>query len=317
MTLLFGLPILVAVVAGIFFPYAALSLMPLGFVFLFILMLLSGFSVDWGKLPTALKHPWELLFGLFLLFFFFPLLQLLLAKYLIRDAQFLVGLVFGSLMPVAFVAPFFTGLVEGDEELAFLLLVVSMLLAPLLAPLLLRLLTASVLPIQIAPLMKSMALLVTLPLLASFIICRYLPRLRRAILPHLASANMIFLGMLIFILFGTAVGRLNLGYESKFAVGKLLLLAFIQDFGVLFLARLFLGKLLAARAANAIMVSLAMKNVAIAAGVFLFYDPRASLPPAMVFIAHAFLFSFIPAGRKLLLIRKAAPPPPLEPGPNS
>lgn len=305
MTFLFGVPILVAVVAGIFFPFAALSLMPLGFVFLFILMLLSGFSVDWSKLPTALKHPWELLFGLFLVFLFFPLLQLLLAKCLIRDAQFLVGLVFGSLMPVAFVAPFFTSLLDGDEELAFLLLVFSMLLAPLLAPLLLRQLTASVLPIQVAPLMKNMALLVTLPLLVSFFICRYLPRFKRAILTHLASANSIFLGLLIFILFGTAVGRLNLGYESKFEVGKLLFLAFVQDFGVLLLARLFLGKLLSARAATAVMVSLAMKNVAIAAGVFLFYDPRASLPPALVFIAHAFLFSFIPAGRKLLTIRPA------------
>lgn len=306
MTLLFGLPILVAVVAGIFFPYAALSLMPLGFVFLFILMLLSGFSVDWAKLPAALKHPGELLLGLFLLFLFFPLLQLLLAKYLIRDAQFLVGLVFGSLMPVAFVAPFFTGLLGGDEELAFLLLVFSMLLAPLLAPLLLRQFTASVLPIQIAPLVKSMTLLVTLPLLVSFVVCRYLPRVKKAILPHLAGANMIFLGMLIFILFGTAVGRLNLGYESKAELGKLLFLAFIQDFGVLLLLRLFLGKFLNARAASAIMVSLAMKNVAIAAGVFLFYDPRASLPPALVFIAHAFLFSFIPAGKKVLSIREHA-----------
>lgn len=302
MPLLFGLPILVAVIAGIFFPYAALSLMPLGFVFLFILMLLSGFSVDWSKLPAALKRPWELLFGLFLLFLFFPLLQLLLAKLLIRDAQFLVGLVFGSVMPVAFVAPFFTGLVDGDEELAFLLLVGSMLLAPLLAPLLLRQLTASVLPIQMAPLMKNMTLLVTLPLLVSFIIARFLPRIKRAILPHLAGANMIFLGMLIFILFGTAIGRLNLGYESKIELWKLLLLAFIQDFGVLLLARLVLGKILPARAANAIMVSLAMKNVAIAAGVFLFYDPRASLPPALVFIAHAFLFSAIPAwGRRLAI----------------
>jgi len=87
-----------AIVAGVVFPYTALSLMPYGFSFLFVLMLLSGFSIDWRKLPTSLARPYELATGLFLLFVFFPLVQLLLAKLLQVDSQFLVGVVFAVTM---------------------------------------------------------------------------------------------------------------------------------------------------------------------------------------------------------------------------
>ncbi|NTV13067.1 MAG: hypothetical protein HGA96_03900 [Desulfobulbaceae bacterium] len=300
---LFGLPILLAIAAGVIFPYTAISLLPYGFVFLFILMLLSGLTIDWPTLPIALRRPWPLLLGLFLCFIFFPLLQLLLARLLLADSQFIGGLLFGALMPPAMVAPFFTRLLKGDEELSFLLMVAAMLVAPLAAPLLLKLGTTSLLPFETAPLMKSMLLMVTLPLLGGFLVARYLPRLRKGVEPWLGVGNMAALSILIFIMFGTAVGRLNLGYETPVELGKLLCLAFVQDFGVLLAARLLLPQLLEPREATALLVTLAMKNVAIACGVLFFYDPRAALPPALVFVAHAGLFSLLPAAKKWLEIR--------------
>jgi len=294
MAYIFGLPIIAAILAGIVFPYTAISLLPFGFVFLFVLMLLSGFSIEWQKLPTILHHPLQLMGGLFFTFIFFPFLQLQLARYLLTDAQFLVGMVFASLMPVALVAPYFTARLDGDEEFAFLLMVLSMLLAPLVAPVLLKYMTASVLPIQVWPFMQNMLLLVSAPLLCSFLISRYLPKIRGAIVPYLAVGNMASLSLLIFILFGTVVGRLNIDYEPGAEIGKLLALAFFQDFGVLLLARIFAGRIFAKRTGTGVTVCLSMKNVAIAAGILLFYDPRAALAPALVFIAHACLFSFLP-----------------------
>jgi BASS family bile acid:Na+ symporter len=300
---LFGLPILLAIVAGVLFPYTAISLLPYGFVFLFILMLLSGLTIDWPTLPQALRRPWPLLLGLFLCFIFFPLLQLLLARLLLSDSQFIGGLLFGALMPPAMVAPFFTRLLKGDEEISFLLMVAATLIAPLAAPLLLKLGAGSLLPIESAPLVKSMLLMVTLPLLGGFLIARYLPRVRKVIEPWLGVGNMAALSVLIFIMFGTAVGRLNLGYETPSEIGKLLALAFLQDFGVLLAARFLLPQLLAPREATAVLVTLAMKNVAIACGVLFFYDPRAALPPGLVFVAHACLFSFLPAFKNRIAIR--------------
>lgn len=300
---LFGLPIITAVFAGIFFPYAALSLMPFGFVFLFILMLLSGLSIDWHKVPAALQRPYELLAGLFFVFFLFPLLHFVLARFLVTNSQLLEGVLFGSLMPVAFVAPFFTKELGGDEELAFLIMVLSALAAPFIAPLLLQQLTASILTIHTLPLIKSMIWLITIPLLASFIISKYLPNCKKFMAPYLALGNMGTLSLLIFILFGAVVSRLHTGYAPKTEIGKLLALAFIQDFGALFLARFLMGKIFEPRKATALMVCLSMRNVAIAAGVLLFYDPRAALAPALVFIAHACLFSFLPILKNHLAIR--------------
>ena len=300
---LFGLPILLAIVAGIIFPYTAISLLPYGFVFLFILMLLSGLTIDWPTVPHALRHPWPLLLGLFLCFIFFPLLQLLLARLLLDDSQFIGGLLFGALMPPAMVAPFFTRLLKGDEEISFLLMVAATLIAPLLAPLLLKLGAGSLLPIEITPLLKSMLLMVTLPLLAGFLISRFLPQMRLAIEPWLGTGNMAALSVLIFIMFGTAVGRLHLEFTAPAELATLLGLAFLQDFGVLLAARFLLPQLLGPREATALLVTLAMKNVAIACGVLFFYDPRAALPPALVFVAHACLFSFLPATTKWLAVR--------------
>lgn len=292
---LFGLPILLSIAAGVIFPYTAISLLPYGFAFLFILMLLSGLTIDWPTVPHALRRPWPLLLGLFLCFIFFPLLQLLLARLLLADSQFIGGLLFGALMPPAMVAPFFTRLLKGDEEISFLLMVAATLIAPLAAPLLLRLGAGSLLAIEIGPLIKSMLLMVSLPLLGGFLVSRYLPRVRQGVEPWLGVGNMAALSVLIFIMFGTAVGRLNLGYEPPAELGKLLGLAFLQDFGVLLIGRFLLPQLLEAREATALLVTLAMKNVAIACGVLFFYDPRAALPPALVFVAHACLFSFLPA----------------------
>jgi hypothetical protein len=112
------------------------------------------------------------------------------------------------------------------------------------------------------------------------------------------------LSLLIFILFGNAIGRLNLGYVGTGEIAWLVVLAFVQDFGVLLLARVMAGRLFPARMANGLMVTLSMKNVAIATGILLFYDPRASLAPALVFVAHAFLFSFIPMAHGYLQIRE-------------
>ncbi len=301
---LFGLPVLLAIIAGIMFPYIAISMMPFGVVFLFFLMLWSGVSIDWQRISLVITRPFDIGIGLFFLFIFFPVLQLLLAKFLITDKQFLMGLLFSSLTPVAIVAPLFSRTVGGDEELSFLLLFFSMILAPLVIPLLLKLMSQSILPISFMPLFKIMLLLVTLPLLLSYLLARFLPRVKRAISTHLALLNMLTLSILIFILFGTAVGRLNLHYEQPMEIFFLLLLAFVQDFGVLFVARLIMPWFFNPATANTLIATLAMKNVAIAAGILLFYDPKASLPPALGFVAHAFLFSCIPLFKDKIFIKQ-------------
>jgi predicted Na+-dependent transporter len=289
----FGFPIVLAIVLGITFPYTAVLLMPYGIVFLFLLMIWAGLTIDWRKLRNFSRYLKELSVGLLFLYILFPFVQSLLAHWLLTDSQYLYGVVFASLCPVAIVAPFFTQLTRSDEEFSFLLMVVSMVLFPIAAPIGLQLFLSSSVPVNLAPLVKYMLLLVTVPLLISYLIGRFLPGIRTAIHPYLAVLNMASLSILIFILFGTAVGRLNIHYTATYEIWVLLLLVFIQDFGVLFLSRIIFHLWFDRDIANALAISLSMKNVAIAAGILLFYDPRASFPAALVFVAHACLFSFI------------------------
>lgn len=289
----FGLPIVLAIVLGITFPYTALLLMPYGIAFLFLLMVWAGLAIDWRKLRGFSRYKYELLIGLLFLYVLFPLVQWLLARWLVADSQFLYGLVFASLCPVAIVAPFFTQHIRSDEEFSFLLMTVSMVLCPIVAPLVLNTLLASSTGINTAPLAKYMLTLVTVPLLISYLISRYLPAVRAALRPYLAILNMGSLSVLIFILFGTAVGKLNIHYTAAYDIWNLLLLVFVQDFGVLFAGRTMFRLWFDRDVANSLAVSLSMKNVAIAAGILLFFDPRASFPAALVFVAHACLFTFI------------------------
>lgn len=293
-----GLPILAAIVLGISFPYYAVELMPYGVVLLFILMFWAGLTIDWSKLKVGADRALQILVGLFFLYVFFPLIQLMLANLLISDKQMIYGLVFASLCPVAIVAPYFTTLVNGDEELSFALMVSSMIICPIIAPPLLKFLADSSIAMNIVPLMKYMALLVTLPLFLSFVVWKLYPRLRMLAAPYIGALNIGTLSLLIFILFGTAAGKLNLNYSSISLILAILTLVFIQDFGVLLVSRLVFSNFFDQKLRNALAVSLSMKNVAIAAGLLLFYDPRASLPAALAFLAHAFLFSFISVFRR-------------------
>ena len=45
----FGIPILLAIILGLMFPYTAIEISPYGIVFLFILMFNAGLGMDWQK----------------------------------------------------------------------------------------------------------------------------------------------------------------------------------------------------------------------------------------------------------------------------
>ena len=289
----FGLPILVAIILGFLFPYTAIELAPYGIVFLFILMFNAGLGMDWKKFRSTSGRIGQLSIGLTLLFIFFPLLQWLLAVFLISDQQYIYGLVFASLCPVALVSPHFSRLQGADAEISYLLVLVSMVLCPLIVPAILYLLFSSSLSINILPLARYMVILTVLPMLLSYVVTRFMPKLCARLSAYDSAINILALSILIFSLFGTAAGQIGFNYLDSKEILMMLGLVFVQDFGVYFIARYFLKQHYSDRVADAISISLGMKNVAIAAGILLVYDPRASLAPALAFIAHAFFYTYL------------------------
>lgn len=295
----FGIPILIAIILGLMFPYTAIEISPYGIVFLFILMFNAGLGMDWKKFRRSTGRIGQISTGLLLLFIIFPLLQWLLAIFLVTDQQYIYGLVFASLCPVALVAPHFSRLQGADAETAYLLVLSSMVLCPIVVPSLMYLLFSSSLSINILPLARYMLILTVLPMLLSYVVTRYMPRLCTRIASYDAAINIAALSVLIFSLFGTAAGQIGFSYLDTKEILMLLGLVFFQDFGVYFIARFFLKQQFNDQIAEAIAISLGMKNVAIAAGVLLVYDPRSSIAPALAFIAHAFFYTYLGRQRRI------------------
>jgi predicted Na+-dependent transporter len=304
---IFGLPILGAIILGLAFPYPAISLTPYAIVFLFVLMVTAGLSIDWSRSIALFSRLREVTAGLVFLFILFPLLFWIPARWLIDDHQYLYGLMFSALCPVALVAPYFCRTNGADDELAFLLVVASMVICPLVAPSMLALLFSTSASMTFEPLLRTMILLVTAPLVISVLVSRFLPDLRRAVLRNEALINMTSLSLLIFALFGTAAGKINIHYLGGAELGLLLLFVFLQDFGVLVASRPLVKPFVPAHSVDALSISLSMKNVAIAAGVLLVFDPRASFVPALAFVAHAVLFNVLAIPGFMRLVRGITP----------
>lgn len=288
----FGATVLIAIVLGYLFPYTAISMSEYGFVFLFLLMFFSGFSVQWGRLATLARRPRPVVLGLSLVFLLIPFLQWALASLLIDNERLVAGVFFAALMPVAMVAPYFSEKAGGDSELAYAVMLVSTLLTPVLSPLLLYAVEGMELPIRIGPLMFSIGIFTLIPFLISAVAAKLFPAFGKRVVKHLGLLNAVTLGTLIFILFGSVVMKLNMNYVSHTVVLKLLLLGFIQDFGFYFLLLWVLKFFMDDVTAGTLALSAGMKNVAISAGVLLFYDPQSALPSALVFVAHGFYFAW-------------------------
>lgn len=256
-------------------------------------MLIAGLVIEWPKSRLLLARGWDILFGLLVVFIIVPGILWMPAKLLLTDQQLLFGFVFSSLCPVAMVAPYFSQIHRADSELSMTLVIVSMLICPLIIPIGLNMLVPISTSIDLTPLIRYMFFLVVIPLLLSAAVSNYLPRVRMWLSRYEGFFGSTALSFLIFSLFGTITSKVNMSYLDIWDFASIFFLAFLQDFGFLMIARCALKRRLNGTVFRAIIISASMKNIAIAAGILLIYDPRAAVAPALAFIAHAALFTFL------------------------
>lgn len=291
----FGLPILVAFILGYIFPYVSLSLSPYAFIILFLMMTSSALDMKWSILKKVYSNKFEILTGLFFLFLFFPLMQWFLARFLIHEESLLYGAILASLTPIAIVAPGFTKLHKGDEELSFLLMIASMIFFPVAVFLTLNFTNQT---LHLRPIIIDMLILIFFPLFLGELIKRIdLKFFNQKIINNwkkIASEfNMLAIAFLAFIYLGASVSKLNLNYTPWAELIGVLIVILFQDFGVYFLAKMIAGQFFEKDKAVALAISLSMKNLAISGAILLIYDPKASLASAVGFFAHALFFNYL------------------------
>jgi predicted Na+-dependent transporter len=291
----FGLPILLAFFLGYHFPYVALSISPYAFIVLFLMMTSSALDINWTILKKVSTNKIELLIGHFFLFIFFPLLQWFLAKMLISDESLLWGTILASLCPIAIVAQNFTKLHKADEELSFLLMIFSMVCFPLVIFVALNFTQQTM---HLRPIIVDMSILIFFPL----VLGEFIKKIDKILFKNkiifywkkMASEfNMLAIAFLAFIYLGASVSKINLNYTSNRELLCVFVVILFQDFGIYFLARWVMKKLFSSEKANAIAISLSMKNLAVSGAILLIYDPKASLASAIGFLVHALFYNYL------------------------
>lgn len=291
----FGLPILIAFALGFYFPFVALELSPYAFIVLFLMMTSSALDIKWSILKKCLSNKMEIVTALFFLFLFFPLLQWFLAKALVAEDSLFYGTLLASLCPVAIVAPGFTKMHNGDEDLSFLLMIASMIFFPIAVLLALSLTHHTM---HLKPIIIDMMILLFFPLLLGEAIKRidllfFKQKITSSWKKVAPEFNMLAIAFLAFIYLGASFSKLNINYTPwKELLGVLIVILF-QDFGVYFLCRYITRQFFAEDKAQAMTISLSMKNLAVSGAILLIYDPKASLASAMGFFAHALFFNFL------------------------
>lgn len=287
----FGVGILVAIILAFFFRYTAFSFSPYSLMLLFLLMFLSGFSLDWSKLKTVISNPKPIVFSNLLIFLVIPLVVLVISRLILTDEAYIYGAVFSALTPTAAVAPFFANIFKTDKELSFVTLLSSMILSPFVIPPLLALMVGGYLHIPISLIFKDILILVPLPILLAALVKKIFPFIFDFLKKFLPLLNFFILSFLIFIQFGSSFNRLPLNYVDTRNIIGLIIIGFVQDFFLILFLKPIIDHFKNKEIGISILISSSMKNIAIASTILLLYSPKAALAPAIGFIAHSFLFT--------------------------
>ncbi len=289
----YGIPILLAYVLGYLFPYVSLSLSYLAFFLLLIMMFFTLISFDLNILKSIKNFKREVILGLSALYLFQPLVQWILCYFLIKDKSLSFGTFFASITPIAIVAPMFTAKKKGNKNLSIILLILSVCLYPLSASFHLIYLKNDAFSLQLSPIILDCFLLISIPIILAFLFRRYF-KMKLEILEKISPYfNQYAIAFMAFAYFGSSISKLNLYYTSKFEVLSIILIVFMQDFLTYFISLWFFKKMFSHQNAQAISISISMKNFALSGGLLLFYDPKASLASALGFLAHSVFFSYL------------------------
>lgn len=261
---------------------------------LFLLFLFNTLAIGPKQLLNLSKPQWlQSAITMCLLFIILPVLQAAAAILLLKDRDFVLGVVVASCAPSALVIPFFANLRGADGALSLLNVVISSLLCPVAIVLMLLLTGFSSVFIDVRFLALYLFTLTAVPLALSFIVVGLRRDLPRYIGPVLPLLNSVLLAALIFILVGGSLHQVPLRMLLKGDLLPLVLLFTALEFGLFFVVRQSAALFLNAFESETMALSLATRNYAVSASLLLFFYPKAALPSAIGLMIHAVFFQWL------------------------
>jgi predicted Na+-dependent transporter len=214
------------------------------------------------------------------------------------DNALLVGLVLASAAPSTISSPYFTGLMNGNMEVAFSISVFSTMLSPFVVPYMLYLLIGENTTISIPAVAGTIFFVIIVPVaLAAF--TRYTaPKLAAS---FLATENLFTVGAIVlinWIIVGTNRG--SIVNSMTVVLLPLLTLGLVQDFGIFFLTRKVSNYFVPEDISKALAVSFGLKNVALVGGVMVTFSKSLALASGVISLVHVLMFILISLGRERL-----------------
>jgi BASS family bile acid:Na+ symporter len=218
--------------------------------------------------------------------------QTAIASALLRDHDMVFGVAMSSLAPVALVVPLFLRKNNGDIAFGVLMVVASTLLCPLVLLPLLGLMGMTQSYLDARSLMLYLFPFTIAPVVIGLLVSKFLPRAKKLLSPLTPYVSSTLLGLIMFILVGSAFNRAPIRSWLSGNLVVLTLLMVWMDFGVYWLIRWAWNESAA--------ITIACRNFAVPASLLLFFHPKAALPSAVGLVVHAFFFQW-------LMSKKAAP----------
>lgn len=274
--------------AGLVVDLAPLSVLVLPLTMLMVFPMLVNFRLsdvaggqDWRAVGLAMALDFLVL----------PFLAWILARLFFADEPGLyVGMVLAGLFPTSGMTISWTGLAKGNVAAAVKMTVIGLIAASLLAPFYLKLLAGAVVPVDLFGVLKTVLLVVGVPMLAGQV-SRYLLVRRLGAEKYRAKVAPVLPG--ISTLGVLAIVFLAIGLKAQMIVGRpALLLTIAAPLLVFYLANFALstlvGKALLPRGdAIALVYGTVMRNLSIALGIAIAsFGPEAALVLAGAYIVQ-------------------------------
>lgn len=287
---LFVSPIFLGSLLAFFFPFQALKISFLAF---YIILLLGLINISFISLnPKTLLREFnfiKIIFDICLLYLLLPSLHLIVSFSFKMDKSIQFGIMMASLSPIAVIVPQFMQN-KKDKDLSIIYVILTTLLYPPMLMLYTYTFNFNQSGLQFFPLIWDSIFLTSIPLIFGLIIELFFPRtksvLKSSISKVAPAINMVTIGVLVFIFFGSAFSKLNF---SRLNIGVLIYIALnslFQDFGTFYLMKRL-------KYPTCEQISFSLKNIALSGGILMLFQPMSIFACTAVFFAHGLFFMYL------------------------
>ena len=176
-----------------------------------LIMFGMGLTLSPSDFRVVFSRPKDVLTGCLAQFTIMPLLAWLLAHLFALPSDLALGVILVGCCPGGTASNVITYLAKGDLALSVGMTATSTVLAPLLTPLLVWLMAGTLVDVDTLGMIMSILYVVIAPIVAGFLMQRYLPMLTRRAVAYLPAFSSLMIALLVGIIVGHNASRLLTG----------------------------------------------------------------------------------------------------------